>query len=184
MAEGEGRVHTAALPPGDRSPSIVTARAIEFFRAHREALGLGDPSFEMRQKVVVPDWLDMDHVRYQRTYQQVPVFGSELIVHLDSDGDVQVVNGRVVPEIDLDPIPRLSAQQAVELAVEAFRATPPGGPVFDMLSPCGAAAAEACGTVDCGAGCGRCASEKRPPSPFREHPHHQPTLSCRSAGRV
>jgi hypothetical protein len=60
----------------------------------------------------------------------------------------------------------LRAQQAVELAVEAFRSTPPGGPVFDAWSPCGVAAAEACeagscaaeacGTVDCGAGCGSC----------------------------
>lgn len=129
MGQGEARVHTTALPPGDRSPPIVTARANEFFRAHREALGLGDPSFEMRRKVVVPDWLDMDHVRYQQIYQRVPVFGSELIVHLNSDGDVRVVNGRVVPEIDLDPNPRLSPEQAVELAVElaveAFRASPP-----------------------------------------------------------
>jgi hypothetical protein len=111
----------------------------------------------------------MDHVRYQQMYQRVPVFASERIVHLDSHGDVRVVNGRVVPEIDLDPTPRLSAQQAVELAVETFRATPPGGPVLDLLSPCavaaeeacqaGSCAAEACGTVDCGAGCGSCGVE-------------------------
>lgn len=121
----------------------------------------------------------MHHVRYQQTYQRVPVFGGELIVHLNSDGDVRVVNGRVVPEIDLDPTPRLSAQHAIELAVEAFRTSPPGSPVLDAWSPCEVAVAEdetgeqsrasaglnACGTVDCG-GWKEGDSEKRPPSPF------------------
>ena len=55
----------------------------------------------------------------------VPVFGSMLRAHLDTQGDLTSVNGYAAPDVDISVIPRLSAGQAAARAVRAVRADPP-----------------------------------------------------------
>ena len=65
------------------------------------------------------------HVTYKQVYRGVPVFGGTVKTHVDSAGDLTAVNGTVVPNIDLDATPRLSAAEAAERAIAAVVNDPP-----------------------------------------------------------
>ena len=66
-------------------------------------------------------------VTYTQSYQGVPVFGSEIRVHLDSEGDLTAANGYAAPGLDLSVKPALSSAAAEQAAVGAVRQQPPGG---------------------------------------------------------
>ncbi|WP_308194153.1 M4 family metallopeptidase [Nocardioides sp. SR21] len=65
-------------------------------------------------------------VRYDQSYQGVPVFGARLLANLDQDGDLTSVNGFVAPDVDLSVSPRFSQAEAAARAVSAVTANPPG----------------------------------------------------------
>ncbi len=57
------------------------------------------------------------HERYQQYYQGVPVFGGDLVAELD-DGTPVSIMGQLQSEIDLDPVPRLTAAEVKRLVEE------------------------------------------------------------------
>ncbi len=62
------------------------------------------------------DDLGMVHTRVQHYYKGVKVFGSEIILHADARGVVKLMNGQLVDDIDVDVTPRITADQAFEIA--------------------------------------------------------------------
>ncbi|HSD82435.1 MAG TPA: M4 family metallopeptidase, partial [Anaerolineae bacterium] len=62
--------------------------------------------------------LGWSHVRMSQVYQGLPVFGYQLIVHLDAQNQVVTVNGHLRPGIDLDPTPKVSQSAAEQLALD------------------------------------------------------------------
>ena len=64
-------------------------------------------------------------VTFEQVHRGVPVFGSMLLAHLDTQGDLTSVNGYAAPGVDISVTPRLSAGQAAARAVRAVRADPP-----------------------------------------------------------
>lgn len=66
-------------------------------------------------------------VRFEQSYQGVPVFGSRLLANLDKAGDLTSVNGFVAPDLDLSVTPRFTRAQAEARALSMVRADPPTG---------------------------------------------------------
>ena len=64
------------------------------------------------------DNLDMIHVKMRQMYKSVPVFGGELIMHLNANNEVFMVNGRGVPGLNLAVTPAISAAQALDVAMK------------------------------------------------------------------
>src|SRR5512139_1459890 len=62
--------------------------------------------------------LGWSHVRLSQVYQGLPVFGYQLIVHLDTQNQVVTVNGHFQPGLDLDTAPRVTAADAEQLALD------------------------------------------------------------------
>ena len=58
------------------------------------------------------------HVRVGQTYQGVPVFGAEAIVHLNADETLRRVTDDFLDNIAVDTTPELDEEEAVRLAVE------------------------------------------------------------------
>jgi Zn-dependent metalloprotease len=58
------------------------------------------------------------HVRMAQVYQGLPVFGYQLVVHLDDQNQLVAVNGHFRPEIDLDTTPKVSQADAEQLALD------------------------------------------------------------------
>lgn len=69
-------------------------------------------------RVVIDDLLSA-HVRFQQTFEGVPVFGGEAIVHLDAWGDVTTLTDNVVPGIKIGTSPVVFDDEAVDIAVDA-----------------------------------------------------------------
>src|SRR6185312_9546091 len=60
------------------------------------------------------------HVRLSQSYSGLPVFGAQLIVHMDKRG-ITGVNGNFIPDIRVSTTPKLDQRQAGVLAIAALR---------------------------------------------------------------
>ncbi len=57
-------------------------------------------------------------MRYQQTYQGIPILGGEMIVNSDTQGQVLSLNGEVSPDLALSTTtPAISGEQAVQAAL-------------------------------------------------------------------
>ncbi len=76
------------------------------------------------------DALGMTHVRFNQFYQGIPVFGAQVVVHMNGEG-ITAVNGDYVPGISLGTIPYVTAPVAAEAALASLRKDAAG----DQLTP-------------------------------------------------
>ena len=111
-------------------------RALRFVAARGEIFGLEPASrtlpgtlrlFSVRgDELVVArverDALGQSHVRIKQLYQGLPVFGAELVVHMDGRG-ILGANGLAVPGITVDPSPSIPADAAAKDALDRVRKT-------------------------------------------------------------
>jgi bacillolysin len=92
--------------------------AISFLVKHKDLFVLESPEEEMRYKTLGVDRKSNLHVRFQQMYKNLPVFGRELVVHIDKDGVVRGINGKLAPGIKLPDKTRITAQKAVEAVLK------------------------------------------------------------------
>ncbi|MET8243074.1 M4 family metallopeptidase [Streptomyces sp. NPDC005202] len=117
----------AALSPAahaDGRPGRTTAiaNAASALVEHAAALGLTSAEDTTVRDVIV-DKDGTQHVRYDRTYRQLPVLGGDLVVHLAPNGTYRSTSRATKARIALSTIaPKLSAPKAADLAVNALRA--------------------------------------------------------------
>ncbi|MGW1210539.1 M4 family metallopeptidase [Streptomyces sp. NPDC002499] len=117
----------AALSPGAEAadrPTRATAidNAVSALVAHASALGL-DSTQSTSVRDVIVDKDGTQHVRYDRTYRQLPVLGGDFVVHLAADGTYRSANRATKSRISLPSItPSVSAPKAADLATNALRA--------------------------------------------------------------
>lgn len=71
------------------------------------------PNFDQ----MVADVSGNTHLIYSQLYDALPVFGAELRAHFNSAGAITVVNGAVIPNIQIDSTPSLTADQAAQFAL-------------------------------------------------------------------
>ncbi|MFE0728051.1 M4 family metallopeptidase [Streptomyces antibioticus] len=121
----------AALSPAagaaDR-PTRATAldHAAAALADHATTLGLtGAQDTAVRDVIIDKD--GAQHVRYDRTFRQLPVLGGDFVVHLAADGSYRSADRATRAAISLPGItPKVSAPQAADTAVNALRASRPG----------------------------------------------------------
>ncbi|MFI8456457.1 M4 family metallopeptidase [Kitasatospora sp. NPDC085464] len=131
LLTGVIQVSTAAqAAPVDSSPAqaarqhaTVLAVASGQSGPLAKALGLG-----AKEQLVAKDAvLDKDgtrHLRFERTYADLPVIGGDLVVHQKADGAVKSVSKAVSARIDLPSVtPAVPADQAAAQATGAVKAT-------------------------------------------------------------
>ncbi len=116
-----GVAHLVRLEPGALISAGRTAKArrADFLQRFGLAFGISDPERELDQIAQRQDRFGETHEWYRQLYRGVPVFGAEIRVHFDADGEPRSVNGVFVPDIDVDPQPVLSPEHARLLAVAA-----------------------------------------------------------------
>ncbi|MFJ8195721.1 M4 family metallopeptidase [Streptomyces sp. NPDC096152] len=117
----------AALSPAahaDDRPTRSTAiqNAASALADHATTLGLTAAQDTTVRDVVV-DKDGTQHVRYDRTYKQLPVLGGDFVVHLAPDGAYRSANRATRSAISLQSVtPTVGAPKAADLAVNALRA--------------------------------------------------------------
>lgn len=112
--------------PAGRLPYTPTAAEIGdplaiargFLDENRALFGLGSVAADLRLSRVEPDpQLDFTHVRMAQVYHGIPVFGRQLVVHLDPQARVVAVNGQLAPALDLPDQPSLRKDLAERVAL-------------------------------------------------------------------
>ncbi|MFJ5307412.1 M4 family metallopeptidase [Streptomyces sp. NPDC088350] len=127
IAAGAATLLAATLSPtahaADRpTRSAAIANAASALVAHAASLGLtASEGTSVRDVVVDPD--GSQHVRYDRTYRQLPVLGGDFVVHLAPDGGYRSADRATRNSISLATVtPKVAAPRAADLAVNALRA--------------------------------------------------------------
>lgn len=60
--------------------------------------------------------IGMTHVKFDRVYKGLTVFGSQLVFHFNKSGAVSSFNGRYHPSFDISIEPKISESQAIAIA--------------------------------------------------------------------
>src|ERR1044071_9476312 len=79
--------------------------------------GLKNPSQELKLQKLDKDNSGNDIARYQQLYRGVPVIAGEMIVNMNSNGELLSISGEVSPDLVLDTKPRIKAQEALKVAL-------------------------------------------------------------------
>lgn len=91
---------------------------VNFMESKRKAFNLTENSkFEVTK--TYSDKIGFNHSKVQQLYKGVPVYGAEMIVHYQMDGTIKTMNGEFIPELKMDVTPVLSAERAVQLAINS-----------------------------------------------------------------
>ena len=91
--------------------------AIEFMKANKDLYLLNSVSKEMLVKRIDTDRIGARHVRMQQMYKELPVFGSEIIVHIDAEDNIKGTTGKLIPEPDLPDKAKISEEEAMKIVL-------------------------------------------------------------------
>ncbi|MFH1182899.1 MAG: M4 family metallopeptidase [Candidatus Moraniibacteriota bacterium] len=92
------------------------AISIEFLQKYGSYFGIQEPKRDLKFLQEVKDEIGMSHLRYNQKWQGVPVFGGQLIIHLNDKQAVTAVNGKTNPVKQLEVKPEIGQKEAGELA--------------------------------------------------------------------
>lgn len=123
----QGTVEFLSAPGDKRLPYTPTpeqvgdpvAIAMGFLEQNRALFGMRSATDELRLLRIEPDTqLGWAHIRFDQVFQGLSVFGRQLVVHIDTQGQVVAVNGQFAPGIDVPTEALVDAKQAGELAIK------------------------------------------------------------------
>ncbi len=93
--------------------------AIDFIESYRHLFKLNQPKKELVVIRTQIDNLDYKHIRLQQVYKSIPVWDSELIVHINTDEIVYLAGGHYIPTPDnILLTPSISKKDAFEYALK------------------------------------------------------------------
>lgn len=93
--------------------------ARSFMSEYGKLFGLKDQSQELTVMRAEDRDGQRSHIRFQQTYQGIPVLGGELIVNIDAAKNVLSVSGEILPDIKLDVSPAIDGAEAQQIALVA-----------------------------------------------------------------
>jgi Zn-dependent metalloprotease len=108
------------LPYTPTSVEVGNPEAIArgFLDQNRALFGLRSAADELRLLRLEPDkQLGWSHVRLDQIYKGLPVFGRQILVHLDTEERIVAVNGELQPAIELETTPAITPEQAMATAL-------------------------------------------------------------------
>ncbi|MEI6378709.1 MAG: FISUMP domain-containing protein [Candidatus Falkowbacteria bacterium] len=92
--------------------------AMQFINDYGSTFGLDNASAQVVKDKSETDKQGYVHLRYQRVYNNVPVYASAFLIHENKSGQVKSATGNILPITNLDTAPSLSNDQAKAKAVE------------------------------------------------------------------
>lgn len=110
---------TVSLHERSSDPSL-TAEA--FLERHGHAFGVGNPGRELLPESLGKDALGISHVRYGQFSKGIPVIGSEILVHVSSNGEVLSANGRAASVGQIGTSPSVPQGSALAIALSEWDA--------------------------------------------------------------
>lgn len=84
---------------------------------------LDERRMDMGDIAMMGMWTDsssITHMKMKEMYRGLPVFGGEMILHMNPDGSVSGLTDSIVPAFHVEGEPRLGRSQAIEEAIRAY----------------------------------------------------------------
>ncbi|HEX9972236.1 MAG TPA: hypothetical protein VGD14_09215, partial [bacterium] len=100
------------------APLAAKAMAVEFFNENAALFQLENPETELQAIDEVSDALGKNHIKFNQYYNGIPVWGHDIVAHLDENNQVYAINARYAPtpkSIDVNKL-NISSQSAVQIA--------------------------------------------------------------------
>ena len=91
---------------------------LQFVKENPQLFKLNAPDQELRLLRSEGDDLGFTHYRYERVHKGVPIYGDELILHVNAESQIYQANGRYHPSIMAETEPAITAEKAGTLALE------------------------------------------------------------------
>lgn len=105
--------------PGVDKRQIAAVAARNAMNSYGKLFGLRNASGELQQRTLKADNSGRTSVRYQQSYNGIPVIGGELYVNLAKGNSLLSINGEVSPKLALSTKPAINSQQAIGTALTA-----------------------------------------------------------------
>ena len=100
--------------------------ALDFLITNAALFKLDEPAAELAIRRQNIDNLGKKHFHFQQEYNDVPVWGRQLSVHLDADDSVYFVNGSQIPTPKgFDVNPQISGDRAIEVTKQHLNVVGP-----------------------------------------------------------
>lgn len=103
----------------EKELNIAKSMSYEYLAKYVSAYGI-DSAKDLKVTNVSVDELSMAHTKMQQSFNGVPVFGGETIVHLNSDGSLFNITDSLVSKINVDTTPNLSLTEASSAATNLY----------------------------------------------------------------
>lgn len=112
----KGSAMSPRLSRNTNNLTLSRGVAEKFLTNNKNLLKLSDPASELTLKREQIDELGKKHFRYQQTFKGVPVWGKELMVHLNDDDSVYLAHGNHEPTLaGINTVPTITKEEAVRL---------------------------------------------------------------------
>lgn len=103
---------------GYAASSDKSVDGLRFLSENMELFGIKNPQQELTPVSNFIDQLSMTHVKYQQQINGIEILDAQLIVHINSDGSIESVNGRYFPTPEINTKAGISAGAAISRAKE------------------------------------------------------------------
>ncbi len=128
----QGLGGTKAFGPGfkfinmsEASAASAVFTALSALKANVAGKSIAPTLHGFAPTLATKDDLGQTHVRMNRMYDGLPVFGEQVISHMGTDGQVAGFTGNALPaKIDVDTKPKMSAESAMASARKEFAGKP------------------------------------------------------------
>lgn len=110
--KGKTPLHKASLQ--HTKAEAKTQAAFDFLSENQDLLQIKDAKTEFQFRTQTTDDLGQTHIRLDQYYQGIPVWASDVVVHLKDNG-VSIFNGRYQPTPNLNSVePKVQLDKAVQ----------------------------------------------------------------------
>jgi Zn-dependent metalloprotease len=99
-----------------KSAEAYQNAALLFLKQNTTIFKLRDATSELTLHQAQEDGLGMYHLKFNQTFEGIPVWGAQIIVHFNKGGRLETVNGRYHPSFSISTVPAVSSDRAISLA--------------------------------------------------------------------
>ncbi len=102
---------TGSIPLATHT-SNGTSTGAQFLKEYGKKFGISNILTDIKLSRIKKDELGMQHLSFKQYYNNIPVYGGQLLVHLGSDLSVKSANGNIVGDIKLSTVPKITKETA------------------------------------------------------------------------
>jgi Zn-dependent metalloprotease len=110
-----------------KSTNGITAERASnnFLDEHKALFKLEIPEKDLKIHSLETDQIGYTHVKYDQYIDDVPIWGSQLGIHINPGREVYAVSGNYHPSIDMSTMPSIADSQAMTIAIKDFNINDP-----------------------------------------------------------